>query len=111
MVGVIDDYLISQMCHSCHNKMVPHKGDSCEKYCIHCGCDVDRDVDAAKNSLEVLLFRMWMARGISVVHIPQTAEVQHAGFCRVTVVTVLAYFSFVLLSALSCVSSYMQCMA
>jgi hypothetical protein len=49
---LIDEYLTSQMCHDCHNKMVPHKGDSQKKYCSHCGCDVDRDVNAAKNMLE-----------------------------------------------------------
>jgi hypothetical protein len=41
MVVLVDEYLTSQMCHSCHNKMVPRKGDSWEKYCNHCGCNVE----------------------------------------------------------------------
>jgi hypothetical protein len=58
MVVLIDEYLTSQMCHSCHNKMVPRKGAPREKYCNHCSCDVDRDVNAAKNMLEVFLFHV-----------------------------------------------------
>lgn len=58
MVVLIDEYLTSQMCHGCHNKLVPRKGDSREKYCNHCGCDVDRDVNAAKNILEKFLFHV-----------------------------------------------------
>jgi hypothetical protein len=57
-VVLIDEYLTSQMCHSCHNKLVPRKGENREKHCAHCGCDVDRDVNAAKNMLEVFLFHV-----------------------------------------------------
>jgi hypothetical protein len=88
MVVLIDEYLTSQMCHSCHNKMVPRKGAPREKYCNHCSCDVDRDVNAAKNMLEVFLFHV---RGLGrpdylcrpkqcavqavPIHMPQEAEV------------------------------------
>jgi hypothetical protein len=60
LLPVIDEYLTSQMCHDCHNKMVPRKGDSQEKCCNHCqcGCDVDHDVNAALNILEVFLFHV-----------------------------------------------------
>jgi hypothetical protein len=34
------------------------KGENGEKHCTHCGCDVDRDVNAAKNMLEVFLFHV-----------------------------------------------------
>ena len=53
MVVLIDEYLTSQMCNSCHTKLAARKGNSCEKYCNRCGCDVDRDINAAKNMLAV----------------------------------------------------------
>jgi transposase len=88
MVVLIDKYLTSQMCHSCHNKLIPWFGEPCEKYCTNCKCDVDRDINAAKNILEVFLFHV-RGRGcpdylccpnqrqgqLEVVHTPQTADV------------------------------------
>jgi hypothetical protein len=43
-VVLIEEYDLStehHMCHSCQNKMVRLKGDSREKHCILCGCDMD----------------------------------------------------------------------
>jgi transposase len=58
MVVLIDEYLTvltSQMCHSCYNnlKLIPRFGEPHEKYCTDYKCDVDRDIKAAKNILEV----------------------------------------------------------
>jgi hypothetical protein len=58
MVVLIDEYLTSQMCHSCHNKLIPRFGEPREKYCSNCKCDVDHDINAAKNILEVFLFHV-----------------------------------------------------
>jgi transposase len=54
-VVLIDEYLTSQMCHNCHNKLIPRIGEPREKYCTHCGCDVDRGINAAMNILKVFL--------------------------------------------------------
>jgi transposase len=58
MVVLTDEYLTSQMCHDCHNKLIPRKGESCEKYCTHCEYVVDRDIKAAMNILQVFLFHV-----------------------------------------------------
>jgi transposase len=58
MVVLIDEYLTSQLCHGCHNKLIPQFGEPHEKYRK---CDVDSldcDINAAKNLLEVLLFHV-----------------------------------------------------
>jgi hypothetical protein len=36
MVVLTDEYLTSQMCHSCHNKLIPRFGEPREKYCTDC---------------------------------------------------------------------------
>jgi hypothetical protein len=38
MVVLIDEYLMSQMCDSCHNKLIPQFGEPREKYCTDCKC-------------------------------------------------------------------------
>jgi transposase len=60
--------------------------EPCEKYCTHCGCDMDRDINAAMDILKVFLFhvREWESpdylcrlnqHQVQVVHTPETAEV------------------------------------
>jgi hypothetical protein len=82
----IDEYATAQICYDCYNKLIPLTGEPHEKYCTHCGCDVDRDINAAKNILEVFLFHVrgwgrpdYLCRPnqhqVEVVQAPQTAEV------------------------------------
>jgi hypothetical protein len=93
-VVLIDEYLTSQMCWQCRNKLVARQGEPREKYCLVCQCEVDRDVNAAKNILEKLLFHIrgwgcpaYMCRPVrhllaaegpaapAIENEPQTAEV------------------------------------
>jgi Putative transposase DNA-binding domain len=88
MVVLPDEYLTSQMCHSCHNKLIPGKDESHEKYCTHCEYVVDRDIKATINILQVFLFHVrgwgrpdYLCRPgqhpvqVAIAMEPQTAEV------------------------------------
>jgi transposase len=37
-------------------KLIPRMGKPHENYCANCKCDVDRNINAAMNILEVFLF-------------------------------------------------------
>jgi hypothetical protein len=68
---VIDEYLTWQICNDCHNKLIPRMGEPHEKYCTHCGCDVDFNINAQNAAVNVSVlvgqfqtpFQIWLPLG------------------------------------------------